>query len=352
LLRKKINEQCLLFLAVCFFSAGLQGQNRSTGNAAAAQNAEIAKTTGIVQHESLNSLALAPGQLTAMQTISGEKVESATFTRELVQVQWRFNDPIDLYVIRPKGISSPHVVLYLYSYPTETTRFRSEGYCQRITSGGVAAIGFVSAMTGQRYHDRPMKEWFVSELPESLTISVHDVQMVLDYLKKRGDFDLSDVGIFGQGSGGTIAILSASVDMRIRAIDVLDPWGDWPGWLANSSLVPDSERSTYLKPKFLASIAPLDPVNYLPKLARQAVRLQYRSDDSVTPLEVAANIASAAPPNARVVHYASGKEMYMQTSEGRIFDWIKDQIRGGKASSYSSHGQSDATGHNSQQLRP
>lgn len=281
-------------------------------------------------HESLDSLALAPGQLTAMPAIPGEKADYATFTRELVRVQWRFMDPIDLYVVRPKDVAKPPVVLYLYSYPTETNRFRDEGYCQRISNGGVAAIGFVSALTGQRYHDRPMKEWFVSELPEALTISVHDVQMVLDYLKRRGDFDLRDVGVFGQGSGGTIALLAATADPRIRVVDVLDPWGDWPQWMAKSTLVPDAERSNYLKAAFLASVAPLDPVKYLPKLTQQAVRLQYRSDDSVTPSEVAVNIASAAPPNVKVVHYANGKELYMQTGGGRLFDWIKDQLKADK----------------------
>ena len=348
---RNINLKGFLLLALCFSSASLAGQDTSASQTAAAQNAEIAKRTGIAQHESLASLALAPGQLTAKPVIAGEKAESASFTRELVQVQWRFMDPIDLYVIRPKGVAKPHVVLYLYSYPTETARFRNEDYCQRITSGGVAAIGFVSAMTGQRYHDRPMKEWFVSELPEALTISVHDVQMVLNYLAKRGDFDLSDVGIFGQGSGGTIALLAASVDPRVRAVDVLDPWGDWPQWLAKSSLVPDGERSAYLKPAFLASVAPLDPMKYLPKLTQQAVRLQYRADDPVTPAEVATDIASAAPPNVKVVHYASGKELYLQTSGGRLFDWLKDQLKADKSTPYTSSAQAGSAASDSHRLQ-
>jgi len=341
----------LLLLTLCFFSAHLLGQDTSASKTAAEQNAEIAKRTGIAPHESLDSLALAPGQLAAKLVIPGETASTDTFTRELVQVQWRFMDPIDLYVIRPKGVAKPHVVLYLYGYPTEIPRFRDEGYCQRITSGGVAAIGFVSAMTGQRYHDRPMKEWFVSELPEALTISVHDVQMVLTYLQKRGDFDLSDVGIFGQGSGGTIALLAASVDPRVRAVDVLDPWGDWPQWLAKSGLVPDRERDTYLKPAFLASVAPLDPTKYLPKLTQQAVRLQYRSDDPVTPSDVAANIASAAPPNAKVVHYASGKDLYTQTSGGRLFDWIKNQLKADKSSPYSSSARAGSAASDAKRLQ-
>ena len=86
-----------------------------------------------------------------------------------------------------------------------------------------------------------MKEWFVSEMPVSLTESVHDLQMVLKYLSERGDLDLDRVGIFSTGSGATIALLSSTVDSRIRAIDALQPWGDWPVWLAKSSLVPEAE---------------------------------------------------------------------------------------------------------------
>jgi hypothetical protein len=91
-----------------------------------------------------------------------------------------------LYVIRPSHIEKPPVVLYLYSYPSDTHRFLDNAYCQRVTGDGFAAVGFVSALTGQRYHGRPMKQWFVSELQESLVLSVHDVQMVLNYLARRG----------------------------------------------------------------------------------------------------------------------------------------------------------------------
>ena len=74
-------------------------------------------------------------------------------------------------------------------------------------------------MDGHRYHDRPMRQWFVSELQEAVVKSVHDVQMILNYLSTRGDLDLNRIGMFGQGSGGTIAILVASVDPRIKAIN-------------------------------------------------------------------------------------------------------------------------------------
>jgi cephalosporin-C deacetylase-like acetyl esterase len=215
---------------------------------------------GSVPAEDWSSLSLADSHLQAEEPVVGERDDFPQFTRELMQVKWRQGDPIDLYVIRPKGVAKPPVVLYLYGYPAETDRFRDNDYCVRVTANGFAAIGFVSALTGHRYHGRPMKEWFVSELQESLGSSVHDVQMILNFLSTRDDLDLSKVGMFGEGSGGTIAVLAAAADPRIKAIDLLDPWGDWPDWVRDSNIIPENERANYLQPEFLQKVAGLDQI--------------------------------------------------------------------------------------------
>lgn len=277
--------------------------------------------------EDWSSLSLAGSELIAQKATLGEKDDLPGFTRELIQVQWRVGDPIDLYVIRPKYVPKPPVVLYLYSYPSETDRFRDNDYCARITSGGVAAVGFVSALTGQRYTMRPMKEWFVSELQEALGSSVHDVQMVLNFLSQRDDLDASNAGMFGAGSGGTIAILAAAVDPRIKAIDVLGPWGDWPDWMAKSTLIPENERANYLKPEFLKKVAPLDPVLWLPQVKAQHVRIQNIGDDTVTPKAAQERMESAAPATAKVQRYESTRQFYGAAAAGRIFQWVKDQLR-------------------------
>ena len=277
--------------------------------------------------EDWNSLSLANRHLRADRPILGEKDDDPQFTRELIQLKWRPGDPINLYVIQPKGVRKPPAILYLYSYPSETDRFRDDRYCSRVTANGFAAIGFVSALTGQRYQNRPMKQWFVSELQEALASSVHDVQMILNYLESRGDLDLSRVGIFGAGSGGTIAILAASVDDRIKAIDALDPWGDWPHWLASSALIPDEERSNYLKPEFLKRLDGLDPVQWLPKLGSVQLRIQQLADDSVTPKTAREKISSVAPPSAELVTYEGNMQFYSASSGGRLFQWLKDRLK-------------------------
>ncbi len=277
--------------------------------------------------EDWSSLSLAGSELKPETPTFGEKDDLPGFTRELIQVQWRKGDPIDLYIIRPKYVRQPRVILYLYSYPSETARFRDNDYCARITSGGVAAVGFVSALTGHRYAMRPMKEWFVSELQEALGKSVHDVQMILNFLSARQDLDVSNVGMFGTGSGGTIAILAAAVDPRIKAIDVLSPWGDWPDWMAASSLIPETERPDYVKLEFLKQVAPLDPVQWLPQVKAEHIRIQNIANDTVTPKAAQARIESAAPASAKVLHYDNTRQFYGAAAGGRVFQWVKDQIR-------------------------
>jgi len=280
-----------------------------------------------VPAEDWSLLSLTGSHLQQARSVFGEKDDFPQFTRELIQVWWREGDPIDLYVIRPKGVAKPSVVLYLYGYPSETDRFRDNDYCVRLTAKGFAAVGFVSALTGHRYHDRPMKEWFVSELQEALGSSVHDVQMILNFLSTRDDLDLSKVGMFGEGSGGTIAVLSAAADPRIKAIDLLDPWGDWPEWLRDSSIVPENERATYLKPEFLQKVAGLDPVKWLPQLTSQHIRIQQVMDDRATPKAAKERIDSAAPASATVLRYDNTMRFYDAASGGKIFEWVKNQLR-------------------------
>jgi hypothetical protein len=277
--------------------------------------------------ENWDSISLRDSKLEAQEPLEGLKEDTDGFTRELISVQWRPSDPIHLFVIRPSKVQKPPVILYLYSYPSETDRYLNDDFCRLLVKNGFAAVGFSSALTGQRYHDRPMQKWFVSELQESLGTSVHDVQMIINYLDKRSDFNMSQIGMFGDGSGATIAILSAAADSRIKAVDLLNPWGDWPTWLAQSTLIPENERPDYLTPEFLQTVDGLDPVKWLPKLKSRSVRLQFVGDVSVTPKASKNRLALAAPANATIVRYKDRTAFTRQAGMGgKVFDWLKQKL--------------------------
>ena len=257
----------------------------------------------------------------------GQTATYPTYTQELLRVKWRQHDPIDVSIVKPSGITKPPVVLFLYGYGTDPEKFLNQQFCARLASKGFASVGFQTALTGPRYHDRPLKKWFVSELPESIGASVHDVQLMIDYLETRDDLDVRRIGIFGQGSGGAISILAAATDRRITAIDVMNPWGDWPDWLAHSPVVPNEERADYTSAAFLEKVKPLDPVRWMDQLAGRPFRLQETLFDAAVPDEVRRKMQETLPKTGQFASYADLTTYRANvSSDGRMLDWMQDQL--------------------------
>ncbi len=277
--------------------------------------------------EDWTSPALGTSNLKPAQPLVGYVNDNPGYTIELLQVQWRFGDPLDLYVMKPKGVKKPPVILYLYGYPAGTDRFKDEGFQNAVTKDGFAAVGFVSALTGHRYHDRPMREWFISELQECLATSAHDVQMVLDYLATRDDLDMTRIGMFTQGSGASIGILTSAVDPRIKVLDALDPWGDWPVWMATSPFVPEDERAEYVKPEFLKKAAILDPVEWLPKIQAKKFRLQDAIFEPNTPKAAKEKLRAAVPSSATLLIYKTPEEFNAVVRGKKDLEWIQQELR-------------------------
>lgn len=251
-------------------------------------------------------------------------------TREQLRMEWRPADPIDVYVIQPSGTEKPPVGLFLLNYTFDTAIFRNSYWCNQAKQNHLAIIGFGSAFSVQRFHaPRTMKQWFVSELQESLSTSTHDVQMILNYVQTRKDLDSRHIGLYGQGSGGAIGILAAAADSRITVLQLVDPWGDWPDWLKSSEQIPEDERAMYLKPDFLQKVANLDPVFYLPKLKERSLRIQQVLSDPVTPRAAKEKIADAAPGTNEVIRYADNEAQHKATSLGGITGWLAEQLHPG-----------------------
>jgi acetyl esterase/lipase len=332
----RVLNLCLLPLALLSASIPVYPQQEASAGAKKAEAPADSKAVPAppqpVEKENWTSLrdlktGLTPTPPVVLQ--SGE--QAGGFVRELVILQWRPKDTIEVWMSRPKGTQKTPVILYLYGYTDSNGRFHDDGWCKRATADGFAAVGFVPALVDQRYKDRPMKEWFISELPESLGSTVHDVQLILNYLAQRGDMDMDHVGMFGQGAGATIAILAAQADPRVKTLDVLDPWGDWPDWLKSSKVVPDSERPKYVTQEFLKSVAPLDPVAYLHSLKTPNFRFQQMATDVTTPKSAQERIAAAVPEQAQVVKYAGPEDLMKAWQISGLSGWIKQQLRPQKA---------------------
>ncbi len=291
----------------------------------------LSKQTSTYEDWTKIDLAKSGLPLDATGSVPLSKADVKGCTRELHRLTWRANDPVDLYIIRPRGQQKLPVVLFLYDYTVDATAtFQQDHWCDVATHNGFAVAGFASALSFQRIRSpRPLREWFVSELQEALATSTHDVQMVLNYMKTRGDLDVEHVGVVGQGSGGAIAVLAAAADPRIRALDLMDLWGDWPDWLRGSKQIPEEERAAYLKPEFLQRVSDLDPVVYLPQLQGRAIRIQQVLTDSRTPDIAKDKIAKAAPAPHEVTRYPDIAAEAQALGTNGIVKWLGKQLGSG-----------------------
>lgn len=278
------------------------------------------------EKEDWSKLAVDRKVMPLLANASLGKSETPAYTRELIRLEWRPHDPVDLWVVIPRSIQKPRAVLYLYSFPSDIDRFRDDSWCLAATHDGLAAVGFISALTGERFRGRPMREWFVHELQESMGSSTHDVQLIIDYLGSRGDLSVDKIGMFGQGSGGAIAILAAAADPRIRAVDILNPWGDWPDWLKSSPVVPDSQRIGYLTPEFLQQAASVEPIAYLPLLKDRPLRVQQIMDYPNTPAAARDKIAEAVPRD-ELLRYKDRTEHAEAWKTTGMTGWLAHQLQ-------------------------
>ena len=284
--------------------------------------------------EDYESLTLEGSTLRPQKPVLLDKKEilHGKYVLERIQIGWRPKDTFELYLTRPKDEKKPPVILYLYSYPENSTRFQSEKWYEGVAKEGYAAVGFVSALTAERAEHRAPDEWFVGLLPESLAASAHDVQMILNYLDSRGDLDMSRVGMFGTGSGATIAILASAADARVKAVDAFNPWGDWPDWAAKSWVIPESERgdlttNKYIDPEFLKVAAPLDPIQWLSRSKAQSLRIQYVKSEATVPPEMQSKVMEAAPERAELNQFSDYRVWMSKENGPEIFGWLREQLR-------------------------
>jgi hypothetical protein len=280
--------------------------------------------------EDFSSLSLKSSAFYPLPPIMGQKDDSPKmpFVRERWQMMWRPADPIDLYVCKPKETTGKlPVILYLYTSPSDTKRFKSDDWCMTMTSDGFAAVGFLSAYTGDRLDMRSPSATFFTDFRESLVSTVHDIQMILDYLATRDDLDMNRVGMYGQGSGGTIAILASSVDKRIRALDVLTPWGDWKNFFAGGSYPSAEKRAKFQSPEFLAQIAPFDPVTLLPRVKAKSLRIQDVRNSGRMPDASQVRLEAAAPRTAIITQYGDQASLAAHAPVGVLFGWLRTELQ-------------------------
>lgn len=150
---------------------------------------------------------------------------------------------------------------------------------------------------------------------------VKDLRRALDVLLVQPAMDRDRIAYVGHDFGAMYGTLAAAVDPRIRAFGFMAGTRSFSDWFLYGKPQLEGEA----RQKFVDELAPLDPIQYLPKL-KVPVLLQFADNDEHVSKERAEALAEAAPEPKTVHTYSVGHELNEAATRDRVA-WLKDQMK-------------------------
>jgi uncharacterized protein len=208
---------------------------------------------------------------------------------------------------RPTGTTRVPALLVLPGFPrgpggAATVGNTDQTLCDRIArESGWAGLTFTFRGTGPSEGDFSIEGWLA------------DVRAAVDALHARSD--ITGVWIAGFRLGGTLAIMTAAGDERVRGIGTFAAPGSLAAWVRDPQwFIEYARRTGVLRTEgypadaagWIRAIANLDPVAAAAQICPRPWLLMHGTADDVVPLEHARLLADAALDCVEVRFVANG----------------------------------------------
>lgn len=149
---------------------------------------------------------------------------------------------------------------------------------------------------------------------------VKELRRALDVLLSNPNIDRERVAFVGHDFGAMYGSLAASCDARTKAFVFMAGTQSFSDWFLYGP-----KPSEDVREKFIAGMAPLDPIKHLPKL-KCPILLQFADKDEHVSKERADALAAAALEPKTVRVYSAGHELNADATRDRIA-WLKQQLK-------------------------
>lgn len=226
-------------------------------------------------------------------------------------------------LVRPPAADrAPHpAILFLHWYgPPEPTSNRTQFLPEAIE---LAASGVVSLLV-----DTPWtrERWFgTRDSAKDYEFSVQmakDVRRALDVLLAQPGLDTKRVAVVGHDFGAMWGALAVASDARVTHFVYAAGTASFTDWYLYTPKREGADRDA-----FVARLAPLDPIAFLPRIAPRPVLLQFGTKDPHVKNEAARAQADAAGDPKTVKMYEGAEhELTYQARLDRIA-WLREQFK-------------------------
>jgi dienelactone hydrolase len=149
---------------------------------------------------------------------------------------------------------------------------------------------------------------------------VKDLRRALDVLVAQPGIDPGRVAYVGHDFGAMYGTLAAVADRRVTHVVFMAGTASFSDWfLYGPKMEPDA------RDRFIAELAPLDPVKWLPKL-RGPLLLQFADTDEHVSQARREQLIAAAPKGRDARLYKAGHELNEEATRDRL-EWLRKELQ-------------------------
>jgi predicted esterase len=148
---------------------------------------------------------------------------------------------------------------------------------------------------------------------------VRDLRRALDVLAAQPGIDRTRLAFIGHDFGAMYGTLAAVVDPRVTHFVFMAGTASFSDWFLYGPKLEGEARET-----FIAELAPLDPVKWVPRL-RGPVLMQFADNDEHVSTARREQLAAAAPTGAEVHVYKAGHELSDEATRDRLA-WLRQKL--------------------------
>jgi dienelactone hydrolase len=148
---------------------------------------------------------------------------------------------------------------------------------------------------------------------------VRDLRRALDVLAAQPGIDRARFAYVGHDFGAMYGTIAAAVDPRVTHFVFMAATASFSDWFLYGPKLEAEARET-----FIAELAPLDPVKWVPKL-RGPVLMQFADNDEHVSTARREQLAAAAPKGTDVRLYKAGHELN-DTATAERLAWLRQKL--------------------------
>jgi len=174
----------------------------------------------------------------------------------------------------------------------------------------LAASGVASLLVQGSFPWQEDPDSIAHDVP-AIEAEVRMLRVALTLLATRPEVNPEHLAVVGHDFGGMYQSIFFGADHHLDALVLMAPTARWADWFYRYWGISDSEAD------YLAAMAPLDPVTWLPEADGRPVLIQFASNDQYVPQAVADEIIAAAGPTAEARSYKADHHLNEEARAAR-----------------------------------